>query len=56
MEMGVARSTMNKWVGRGVVRVRGELQAREYLLRDVARRLAMARQRREFTKVNRSAR
>jgi hypothetical protein len=44
---------MNKWVTRGRVHVRGELQAREYLLRDVVLRLAMACQRRQFTKVNR---
>jgi hypothetical protein len=55
LALGVPRSTMNKWVKRGRVRVRGELQARQYLLRDVAMRLAERWQRREFTKVNRPA-
>jgi len=55
LALGVPRSTMNKWVKRGLVRVRGELQARQYLLRDVAMRLAVCWQRREFTKVNRPA-
>lgn len=53
LAMGVPRATMNKWVRSGAVRVRGELQAREYLLRDLVMRLAMCRQRRQFTKVNR---
>lgn len=54
VSLGVPKATMNKWVTRGKVRVRGELQVREYLLRNVVMRLAMSRQRREFTKVNHS--
>ncbi len=46
MRMGVPRETMSRWVKRGLVRVRGELQDREYLLRDIALRVAARRQQR----------
>lgn len=52
-KLGVSKSTMNFWVGRGDVRHRGEIQSREYLLRDIATRIAQAQRRRKFRKLNR---
>lgn len=52
-KLGVPKATMNKWVCRGDVRVRGEIQSRQYLLRDVATRIVQLHRRRKFTKVNR---
>ena len=49
MAMGIPRVTMNRWVTNGWVRVRGELQAREYLLRDVALLIAARHARRRST-------
>jgi hypothetical protein len=37
---GVQRGTLSKWVDRGVVRVRGERGDRQYLLEDLAMRIA----------------
>jgi hypothetical protein len=53
LAMGVPRVTMNRWVTSGLVRVRSELQAREYLLRDLAL-LVATRHRRQFRNRNRS--
>lgn len=58
MALGVPRATMNWWVTNGLVHVRGELQDRQYLLRDVVMKLAARRhrQRRQFRKLNQAAR
>jgi hypothetical protein len=55
LALGVLRGTLSKWVARGAVRVRGETQQREYLMRDIAVRVAAARaqQRRKFPGGNR---
>lgn len=56
LAMGILPGTMSKWVKRGLVRARGELQDRQYLLRDIAVRVAAQRsqQRREFPNGNRT--
>lgn len=46
-----ARSTLAGWVRRGEVRIKGEVQDRRYLLRDIT--VLMARQRRKFAFANR---
>lgn len=56
MRLGIPKATMNKWVSLRYVRVRGEIQDRQYLLRDVAVRFAATLQRRKFTMVNRTRR
>lgn len=55
LAIGVLPGTLSKWVTRGLVRTRGELQDREYLARDIAIRVAArrARQRRQFPDGNR---
>lgn len=55
LAIGVLPGTMSKWVKRGLVHVRGELQDRRYLLRDIAVRVAAQRcqQRRQFPNGNR---
>lgn len=50
-KLGVPEATMNFWVRRGDVRHRGEIQSREYLLRDVATRLVASHRRRNFSKL-----
>lgn len=57
LALGVPRATMNWWVTNGLVHVRGELQDRQYLLRDVVLKLAARkhRQRRQFRKLNQAA-
>lgn len=50
-KLGVSDATMNYWTSRGHVRFRGEIQSRQYLLRDVATRITMARRRRNFSKL-----
>lgn len=49
---------MSWWLTNGLVHVRGELQERQYLLRDVVMRLAARRhrQRRQFRRLNQAAR
>lgn len=51
----VLPGTLSRWVKRRLVRTRGELQDREYLLRDIAVRVAAlrAQQRRQFPIGNR---
>jgi hypothetical protein len=44
--MGVRSGHLSFWVSRGYVRTRGEVQDREYLLRDLAVRVAMVERRR----------
>lgn len=47
MELGVARQTMSRWLQRGLVRTRMvPVPQRQYLLRDLARRIAERRGRR----------
>lgn len=46
--MGVRSASLHFWVSRGYVRVRGEIQDREYLLRDLALRVAMVKRRRNL--------
>jgi hypothetical protein len=56
LALGVARATMNQWVNAGFVRVRGELQDRRYLLRDIVVRIAAKRyRRRQFINMNRES-
>jgi hypothetical protein len=56
LALGVARATMNQWVNAGFVRVRGELQDRRYLLRDLVVRIAAKRyRRRQFINMNRES-
>ena len=45
LALGAPRATMARWVSRGEVRVRGEQQDRQYLMRDVVLRLAARWQR-----------
>ncbi len=40
---GVPRATLGRWISRGEVRARGEVQDRRYLLRDLALRIARKR-------------
>lgn len=40
LALGVSRSTLSGWTRSGHVRVRGEIQDRRYLMRDVAVRIA----------------
>lgn len=40
---GVPRGTLSRWVDKGLVRVRGGRGEREYLLRDVAKKIAQRR-------------
>jgi hypothetical protein len=47
------RGTLAGWVRRGLVRTKGEVQDRRYLLRDLTKLLAERAQRRKFTIVNR---
>lgn len=47
LALGILRGTLSRWVSRGLVRHKGELQARRYLLRDLARMLALRRKFRE---------
>lgn len=55
LALNVLPGTMSKWVKRGMVRVRGELHTREYLLRDIALMVAaLAVHRRQFPGGNRS--
>lgn len=49
------RGTLAKWVQRGMVRTKGEVHDRRYLLRDLVRMLAERAQRRKFTNVNRGS-
>lgn len=51
MKLGVQRGTLSKWVRKGRVRVRAAGEQRQYLLRDLAVRLA--ERRREFPSGNR---
>jgi hypothetical protein len=46
ISLGVAEPTMSRWIRRGLVRVRGAPQERQYLLRDLAHHLAERRARR----------
>jgi hypothetical protein len=43
LDLGVPRETLSRWAKHGLVRVRGELQDRRYLLRDIAVRVAARR-------------
>jgi hypothetical protein len=58
LDLGVPRETLSRWARQGVVRMRGELQDRRYLLRDIAVRVAArrAQQRRQSHKWDRPAR
>jgi hypothetical protein len=41
LELGVPRVTMNRWIGRGLIRTRTvPVPQRQYLLRDLVRRMA----------------
>lgn len=40
LALGPSRGTLSYWVKRGYVRVRGDVQERKYLLRDLAVRVA----------------
>lgn len=51
LKLGILRGTLSRWVAKGQVRVRGDLQDRQYLLRDLAMLVA---QRRKFPKGNRA--
>lgn len=44
--MGASSRMLSYWTQRGHVRWKGEIQARRYLLRDVAVRVAMTKRRR----------
>jgi hypothetical protein len=46
--LGIAPGTMSRWVRRGVVLSRGGARSRQYLLRDLAVRLAERRERRRW--------
>lgn len=47
LELGVPRGTMNRWIGRGLVRTRTvPIPQRQYLLRDLVTRIADRRARR----------
>lgn len=44
--LGVTKWTLSRWVTAGDVRMRGEIQCRRYLLRDIVTRMASKRRRR----------
>ncbi len=52
-KLGAPKASMSRWVALGIVRVRGEVQDRRYLLRDVADRVSAALRRRKFRDRNR---
>lgn len=43
LALGILKGTLSRWVARGLVRHRGELQDRRYLLRDLVRMMASRR-------------
>lgn len=54
LKLGIAKGTLHYWVDTGRVRWRGELQDRQYLLRDLVTIIAIRklRQRRKFETLN----
>lgn len=53
MRMGVSNGLMSYWARTGAVRFKGPIQGRQYLLRDVAMRVARLRLRRKRNTFNR---
>jgi len=43
LAVGLPRTTLTRWVNRGEIRVRGERRERQFLLRDLALRMAWRR-------------
>lgn len=56
LALGVPRATLSRWVRTGIVRTRGDVQDRRYLLRDLTAQIAArtAARRRKFHARNRT--